>query len=182
MTFFKNIVYASHVRDILSNASIGAAPVPGNLNGASPWIFCITGPGQVVKGTKENPGEDYYTMYLSIGSPASAQVGSTDAPFIFLFPKFWNYPSVPSASPSTCLTVLPHFNRYKQTGKSYLSYQLWILLHELVHQYTYDYSGEAGREFGDVNECLRLPATRAVLNPQNYLYYVASKLFNPLRT
>ena len=118
------------------NVSSGA-PVPGNQGRASPWIFCVTGPGQVVDGMDENPGQDYYSGALSTGLPAGPYVSAdTDAPFVFLYPRFWTYPSVLSASPSTCLTVLPHFNRYKQDREKFVSYQLWILLHELVHQYT----------------------------------------------
>ena len=175
---FKDITYASRVREVLYNVSIGT-PVPGNRAGASPWIFCITGPGQVKWERDENPGGDLYYRYMSHNSPATVHF-SRDAPFIFIFPRFWNYPSVPSASPSTCLTVVPHFNNYKQNGEDYISYQLWILLHEFIHHYTYDYSPEADREIFLVNDCLRLPASKAIGNPQNYIFYVASEFFDPL--
>ena len=116
---------------------------------------------------------------MSHNSPATVHF-SRDSPFIFIFPRFWNYPSVPSASPSTCLTVVPHFNNYKQNGEDYISYQLWILRHEFIHHYTYDYSPEVDREIFFVNDCLRLPASKAIGNPQSYIFYVASEFFNPL--
>ena len=179
MTFFKNIAYASRVREVLYNASIGA-PIPANLAGASPWIFCITAPGQAKWGTNQNPGGDLYYEYMSHISPAIVNL-SRDATFVFLFPKFWNYPSVPSASPSTCLTVLPHFNNYKQNGEDYVSYQLWILLHEFIHLYTYDYNPKTVTEESFyVNDCLRLPASKAIINAQSYIFYVASKFSNLL--
>ena len=55
-----------------------------------------------------------------------------------------------------------------------LNYQTWHLLHELVHFYVYA-SNHAEVDFYGVNECAYLSGRTAIVNPQSYSYYAASK-------
>lgn len=175
-TFFKDITYAPYVHNILYNISTGA-PLPSNANGipaASPGIFCLTGLGQVIEGSQEQPGQDFYSKCLEMDAFAMARVESSSAHLVFLCPRFWTQPAIPGRVKGACLTVLPHFNRFKQDGGSLLGYRIWVLLHELVHHYIYETSGTED-DFYSVNECAALSASAAVENAQNFVFYVASK-------
>ena len=92
-----------------------------------------------------------------------------DAEEIIICPLFFNYPAVPSTS--QCLTVNKYQEKFYQDGSQMYEFQLWILLHEIVHFY----KGGLWPEVYDVNACLRLNAGKSVVNAQNYLYYAASK-------
>ena len=172
MAFFKDISYAPRVRDVLQKVSTGA-PIPQNTRGDKPWIYCVTRPNQVI--IDQGLGSDLYLDSLADGRLAQTNVGVLDSQFIFLFPGFWKEPSVPSASPRRCLTLLPHFNKYREDGRSFISYQIWTLVHELVHQYAADLNQGSEGEAMYVNDCVQLPASKAVANAQNYVYYIASK-------
>lgn len=54
-------------------------------------------------------------------------------------------------------------------------FQVWMLMHELVHFYSEQDLPPNYKEFYLVNECLRLSPTESVENPANYVYYAASK-------
>ena len=176
MAFFKDINYASQVREVLQKVSTGA-PIPLNTKGASPWIYCITGPNQVIEVTGwDNHESDFYLDSLADGRLAHTDWGNyDDSEYVFLYPGFWKLPSIPSASPSRCLTLLPHFNKYKPGDQAYVRYQFWVLMHELAHQYPPDSFQDLYGEVMSVNACIQLPASEAIRNAQNYVYYVASK-------
>ncbi|KAL9135983.1 MAG: hypothetical protein Q9175_002801, partial [Cornicularia normoerica] len=176
-TFFKDITYASYVHDILYNITTGAT-LPSNASGlpvSNPGIFCLTGHGQVIQGSQERPGQDFYDKCLERNAFAMAQVDTPGAHLVFLCPRFWTQPAIPGRSTSACLTVLPHFNRFKQDdGGRLLSYQVWVLLHELAHHYIYETS-RTEVDIYSANDCAQLSASAAVENAQNFVFYVASK-------
>ena len=175
-TFFKDINYAPYVHDILSNISTGA-PIPSNASNvpaASPGIFCLTAPGQVIEGSRERPGQDFYSKCLQMNAFAMARVETSSAHLIFLCPPFWTQPAIPGRVKGACLTVSPHFNRFKQDGGRLLGYRVWVLLHELVHHYIFERSGTQD-DFYSANECAGLSASAAMENAQNFVFYVASK-------
>lgn len=58
-------------------------------------------------------------------------------------------------------------------------YQLWYILHELVHYYVYA-TKESHLDIYGVNACLVLRSASAVLNAQSYVYYVASEWMTQL--
>lgn len=175
-TFFEDITYASYVHDILYNISTGAA-LPSNTNDvpdASPGIFCLTGLGQVIEGSQESPGQDFYSKCLERKAFAMARLENSAAHLVFLCPRFWTQPAIPGRSKSACLRVLPHFNRFEEDGGRLLSYRVWVLLHELAHHYIFETSGTEVDVYS-VNECAGLSASAAVENAQNFVFYVASK-------
>ena len=176
-TFFKDSAFASYVHNILYNISTGA-PLPSNAASApaaSPVIFCLTGPGQVIEGSQERPGQDFYSKCLERNAFAMARVEQSAAHLIFICPRFWTQPAIPGmSSTGTCLKVLPHFNRFAGDGGRFLSYRIWVLLHELAHQYIFETRGTEVDVY-PVNECAGLDAVAAVENAQNYAFYVASK-------
>lgn len=95
---------------------------------------------------------------------------------IVLCPSFWAYPSLPpsSKSKSACLRVDPHFNRFRDTGKRLVNFQIWVLLQELALSYIYSRSGSL-LDVSNANDCYMLAASDAVNNARNYVYYVASE-------
>ena len=95
---------------------------------------------------------------------------------IVLCPAFWSYPTIPPPSNVNCLTVDPLFDRFRESGKRLINYQLWVIMHELAHNYVYARSGSLS-ELSSVNDCVSLAASSAVNNAQNYVFYAASKCF-----
>lgn len=96
------------------------------------------------------------------------------SPYIVICPVFFTQASIPVQSTASCLTIDPYRNRFVQDGKSLIKYQLWHILHELVHYYVYS-TVEDHIDIYGINACLALPARAAVLNAQSYVYYAASK-------
>lgn len=177
-TFFKDITHASYVHNLLYNISTGA-PLPSNAVGVpavSPAFFCLTGLGQVIQGSRESPGQDFYSKCLERNAFAMAQVDTPGVHLVFLCPRFWTLqPAIPRLrSKNACLTVLPHFNRFGQDGARLLGSQVWALLHELAHHYIYQTS-RTELDLYSANECAGLSASEAVENAQNFVFYVASK-------
>ena len=188
-TFFKNIAFAPTVYDILSNITTGAPISPGphavvdapsELFGPpiTPQFVCVTDYGQL-KWSLEAGGQggnqfDAYTACQQ--SPVHAfGIFGTKFPknSIVLCPAFWTYAPIPSLSKSTCLTVDPHFNRFRDTGRRMVNYQLWVILHELAHAYIYARNGQLA-DVSTANDCTSLSARSAVNNAQNYVFYAAS--------
>ena len=56
-----------------------------------------------------------------------------------------------------------------------VTYQLWVLLHEMAHAYIYAANGSSSDMYL-VNDNLDLPAAEAVKNAQSFTCYVASML------
>lgn len=189
-TFFKNIAFASTVHDILSSITTGAPISPGphaikdapsELFGPpiTPQFVCITGYDQL-RWSLEAGGEggtqfDAYTACEQSPVLAFAVFG-TKFPknSIVLCPDFWTYAPIPPMSKATCLAVDPHFNRFRDTGRRFIGYQLWVILHELAHAYIYAHSGQL-LDVSTANDCTSLSATSAVNNAQNYVFYAASE-------
>ena len=81
-----------------------------------------------------------------------------------------------SPAKSECLTVDPNRDtRFIEGGESIGRFQLWILLNQLVQLYIFG-ADRTQLNLVTVNECLGLPADKAVMNAQNFVYYVAGKL------
>ena len=118
---------------------------------------------------------DGYTDCIRVGAAAIAILGIR---VIILCPEFFSFPAQPPRSKSQCMTVDPqHPNSFLGDGESMVKYQLWVLLHELAHQYIYAANGGSS-DIYLVNDNLDLLAAEAVRNAQSFTYYVASKLAN----
>lgn len=188
--FFKNIAFAPIVYDILSNITTGVpiSPGPHATPDASPELFgwpvtpqfiCVTGYGQVTWSLEAggNGGRqfDAYTVCQQSPVHAFAIIGTRFSKnSIVLCPAFWNYAAIPSRAKSNCLTMDPHFNRFRDVGRRLVNYQLWVILHELAHNYIYARSGGQG-DISTANDCNSLSAGSAVNNAQNFVYYAASE-------
>ena len=171
-TFFKDIAHAPYVRDVFYNITTGVSvpPEPG-AQSSTPVFICVDGRDQV--SYRENGKRvDVYTRCRALGEvPAIALLKS---PYIVICPFFFTLPSIPAQSTSTCLTVDSYRTRFVQNGKSLVKYQLWHVLHELVHYYVYA-TVQDHMDIYNINACLALKAKNAVLNAQSYVYYAASK-------
>ena len=172
MTFFKNVAYAPYVRDVVSNITRAApvAPEPG-APPTLPIFYCVNGRDQITFREK-NRGVDAYTRCRSYTeAPAMALLGSS---YIVLCPAFFNHLSIPAASNASCYTINSTSNKFVQDGKSLVKYRLWHLMHEMIHYYVYASTQNNADVYG-INACLAMPGSKAIMNPQSYTYYVASK-------
>ena len=189
-TFFKHVSFAPEVHDIYSNIMVGTPVAPGPYAlrhpppGAfgvprTPQFICVTEREQVTwseaAGGLGGSQIDAYTACENSPLQAFGIFGTKYLQnTIVLCPAFWNFLAIPSSSKSACMPVDPHFNRFRADGKRLVNYQLWILLHELAHIYVYAKTGLL-IDVMPPNDCALLTGGNAVGNPQNYVYYAASK-------
>lgn len=189
-TFFKHVSFASDVHDIYSNIMLGTPvspgphaikyPPPGAFGvPRTPQFICVTGREQftwsLAPGGLGGKQSDAYTTcglgpVHAFGIFGSKYVQNT----IVLCPAFWDFAAIPSSSKSTCLTVDPHFNRFRSEAKRMVNYQLWVLLRQLAHIYIYAKSGSLA-DVTPANDCALLSGSTAVNNAQSYVFYAASK-------
>ena len=175
-TFFKDVSRAPYVRTVFSNVTKGVsvATAPGSPS-SEPNFICVDARDQV---TWDENGQqvDAYTRCGGGEWPAMALLTT---PYIVICPLFFTQAAVPVQSSASCLKVRPYLNRFAQGGKSLIVYQVWHLLHELVHYYVYSTEQDSLDVYG-VNQCVDLPGGKAMLNAQSYVYYVASKKMTQL--
>ena len=170
-TFFKDVSYAPYVREIFTNITGGASVVPSSDTPSTVPIFvCIDGRDQVIY-SLNNARIDAYDRCQSSGYVTSVALLGT--PYILICPKFYNHPSVPVKTPTSCLTVDPSGSRFLQNGLSLIKYKIWHIIHELLHYYVWANKREM-LDIYNVNKCVDLPGRRAVLNPSSYEYYATS--------
>lgn len=171
-TLFKDIAYVPYVRDVFSNITTGTSvpPEPGTQS-STPIFICVDGQDQVSYRENDKRVDAYSRCRTHSETPAIALLKS---PYIVLCPFFFTQPSIPLQSASSCLTVASHRTRFVQNGKTLIKYQLWHVLHELVHYYVYS-TLQDNIDIYNINACLALTAKSAVLNAQSYVYYAASK-------
>lgn len=173
-TFFKHVAYAPYVRDVFSNITKGASvpPKPGRAS-EPPIFYCVDGRDQVIFNVSNSNKEvDVFTRcrtYVGISAIALPRT-----PYIAICPAFFNRPVVPTKSPGNCFSINPQSDRYALDGRSSLNYQVWHIMHELIHYYVYSTKQKRVNIYS-VNACVDLPGGYAVLNPQSYIYYAASK-------
>ena len=179
--FFKDINRATFVRDILKNVANGV-PVPPlggqGIAAQSPLMFCTTGENQATYITAAGVRIDTYTFCME-NPRVSAYIWRGQS-ITVLCPTFFKNPAVPVRTPESCLTVDPHFNVFRHDDKRFSDYQLWILLHELVHYYTFALGDNREPDIEPegsylVNYCLMLPAKMAVNHAYSYVYFVADE-------
>ena len=190
-TFFKNIAFAPNVYKILSNIATGApfSPGPHGIKNApfeafgspiTPQFVCVTDHEQITwsLGAGGLGGTQIDAYVVCQNSPVHA-FGIFGTRFlknsIVLCPSFWTYAAIPTLSKSSCLTVDPHFNRFRENGRRLVNYQLWVILHELAHAYIYASTGVLS-DVSTANDCMSLAASSAVSNAQNFVFYAASEL------
>ncbi len=175
-TFFKDITHAPYVQRVFSNITEGVSVSPEP--GTQPWaprFVCVDGQDQVT--FSENYDRvDAFTRCHDLGEAPAYILLAT--PYIVICPAFFTQAAIPVQSTASCLTVDSHRNKFVQDGKSLIKYQLWLILHELVHYYVYSIEEDTIDIYG-INFCLALPGRSAVLNAQSYVYYVASKWIVP---
>ena len=171
VTFFKDVSYAPYVREVFTNITGGASIVPSpDTPPLVPTFVCIDGRDQVSYSLNKALIDAYDRCQSSGYVTAVALLGT---PYLLICPKFFNKPSVPVKTPTSCLSVDPSGSRFLQSGTSQVEYQIWYIIHELVHYYIWPTKREKV-DIYDVNKCVELPGHRAVLNPTSYEYYASS--------
>lgn len=175
-TFFKDITYAPYIRSIFNKIKTAAPAVANpNMPASTPLFVCIDDREQVSwgEGSKKVDALDFCSN--SHGAPAAALMGT---PYIIICPLFFEQPAIPSTSATDCFDIhprIPHF--FAQDGKAMVKYQMWHLMHEMVHYYLVTSKPKNYRDLDvyGVNQCLDLLGSQAVMNPNSYTYYAASK-------
>ena len=90
--------------------------------------------------------------------------------YVFLCPRVLSLKKVPDSE--DCVGMLP--DGLYSTGHGLAMTQLSILLHELVHIYL-GAAPQLEPEINGLHAVLDLPASESVINPANYVFYVASR-------
>ncbi len=171
-TFFKDIAYAPFVRDILSNIANGTSVIPeAGAESLAPRFICVDDRDQVTFDLKGKQEDVYDFCRSRAESPALILLAAS---MIFLCPTFFTFPAVPVQSSASCYSVDPHRNQFVQKGRNLVEYQIWSVMHEMVHYYTFAKTARLVDEYG-INDCLALLGRDAIVNPESYSYYVASK-------
>lgn len=168
---FQDAAYAPYVRKVFSNITIGASVPPEPGRSSVPPIFICVDDRHQVTYLENGILQDAYTSYRTHDWAALALL---KRPEILISPLFFTYPAIPLQSTANCLTVNPRLKYFVQNGLSLVKYQLWIILHELVHYYVWS-TKEFHRDVYAINRCLDLLSRDAVVNAQSYVYYAASK-------
>ena len=101
--------------------------------------------------------------------PKANAMWVANSPFIFLCPVFFTYPEVPTSV--NCVGGRATRTTFS-TGQGLGANQFGILFHELVHLYLD--SPPLEPEMMGLWESLDLPASESVINPTNYVFYLAS--------
>lgn len=173
-TFFKDYTYAGYVRSILTNAFTGIAVQPGMPgNPASPQAICVSSPGQL----QIRRGENLFDMHIECTKrPPNHAYILTGTSLIVVCPSFFDIPMAPAPGSSDCLPVIGFLNRFSEPGRRLIEYQIYVLLHEISHYYTYAAS-QTRFDHYDINTCFHLGPLISSQNAQNYAFYVASKSF-----
>lgn len=181
MTFFKDIRHRAYVREVFSNITRGAsvAPEPGmpGMETHAPIFFCVDGRDQFTWKTDDNNTVDAYTRCRSYTEvPAMALLNT---PYTIICPAFHSQEAIPAQSTASCYNVVSNQNRFEQDGKNLIRYQIWHIIHELVHYYVWS-TTERNFDVYPINACLNLRNGFAALNPNSYTYYAASKRLTQL--
>ena len=181
-TFFKHVNNVPYVRSIIQNIALGnPVSIDGNGHRNFPGFICVTAREQVWVRDESGETVDFYEHCLQRPrTAATSDLTSSSRPMTILCPLFFKSPAIPPSSRTGCLGVDPATNAFISNGAHIINFQLWHIMHELVHMYIYWSSG--GRlDFYHVNDCLSLSANQSVQNAQSYAFYAASALqiFNP---
>ena len=172
-TFFKDIAYAPYVRKIFSEISgaVAVSPDPGGP-AWTPTFVCIDGLGQTTWGQGRKTIDAYHYCQADRTTPAAVLL---PRPFTIICPVFFEDLALPAPTKTSCLSIDPkHPHLFAQDGGSLCVYQVWYLLHEMVHYYVWA-SKQDSSDFYFVNQCAQLSGREAILNAQSYIYYAASK-------
>ena len=172
--FFKSAKYLHDIHHILSNVSIGAIVpervwFPGLLPNPAK-VICLTGVGQMFVGH----GKDVYMECIT--QNARTQILDSSWAIVICPAFFTSYHALPPTSHDQCLSIDPKTpTELVGSGSSLIDFQLFALFGAVASLYIrtiWDRNYE-GRVW-TVNSCLSLTASRASMNPQSYMFYLAS--------
>lgn len=135
--------------------------------------MCAKNKGDIVY-RDEGREKDAYTECLSHGSLPTINLLHGQPRAIILCPSFFEDRPIPPRLKSDCLDLDHDSTRFIEDGTRLTQFQLFTLLYELVHLYIMMAHGGDGN-VRPVDACMRLRGERAIHNPQNFVYYVASE-------
>ncbi|CAL8577114.1 hypothetical protein XPA_002960 [Xanthoria parietina] len=198
-TFFHSpLVAANQVSKLLTDITTGRTAYPpssaymggevedGNgihpLRSGNPTFVCITEPGLELGTGGDDPDLDGYALCKD--NPALVMDHFRGTQYINVCPQFFTI-GLPALPPDgRCLGVSRILNRFRGSGALLSHVQVWVLLEEVVGYYMGGTKGKGTEDVGyhqgkgegvtDVNECVRLGATKALRNEMSFVYYVAS--------
>ncbi|KAL8876265.1 MAG: hypothetical protein Q9192_008892 [Flavoplaca navasiana] len=195
-TFFHSpLIAADKVSKILNDISTGRPAYPPSpeeeesfhttnpLVHGHPTFVCITEPGWKFGHKGEDPDLDGFDLCRE--NPALVMDHFKRTQYINVCPQFFTIGLPPVPPKGQCLRVNKILNRFQGSGASISHFQVWVLLQEIAGYYMGGIHGAGVKDFGyylgrgegvsNVNECVKLGATRAVRNEMSFVYYVASE-------
>ncbi|KAL8704698.1 MAG: hypothetical protein Q9201_002160 [Fulgogasparrea decipioides] len=151
--FFKGVGSAV-VNELLSQI-IAGSPIPNNDRLVKPTIVCV------------KPNLPYLCR-----DPRVVATSHPGTQYVYLCPNLMNLKMSPDGS--NCVAT-PHYDLVS-TGQGLARTQLTVLLHELVNIYLASRPGFSPLEpeVNGLSAVLALPYTQSVINPANYVFYVAN--------
>ncbi|KAL8993280.1 MAG: hypothetical protein Q9169_006464 [Polycauliona sp. 2 TL-2023] len=195
-TFFHNpLIAASTVSRILTDISTGRSAYPPSdallrsnglhpLVNGNPTFICITEPGlNLGRSDGPEPDLDGYDLCQKDG-PALVMDHFVETQYINVCPSFFTIGIPPLPPKNHCLRVNRILNRFQGSGAVMSHFQIWVLLEEIVGYYMGGWKGVGVKDFGyyegrgegisHINDCMALPAKKAIRNEMSFVYYVAS--------
>lgn len=144
------------VNTVLTNIALGTN-VPSNGKTWQPTIICT------------NPDMPEIANHWNLCQQSVVQgTHQRNTQYVLLCPRIFELKSVPDAT--DC--VGPRANGMLSTGQGLARSVMAILLHELVHMYLDPQ--HLPQDYYGIHAVLDLPASESVINPPNYVFYVAS--------
>ena len=190
-TFFGPSTSALFVSQLLTNITKGPSILQLNAfsNGA-PIFACLTGEQQLVATSEARLTVD---MYDQCDNKTTDIFYISSSSYIVACPSLFtggvsgiDYPDavpIPGALGSVeCPTVNPVVNRFRGNGIDFATSLPWMMLNQLASYYINGTEALPANDTYDINKCLDLTPQESVLNPQSYVYYVASKFFKNVVT
>ena len=171
VTFFKDVSYALYVRKVFTNITGGASIVLGpNTLSIVPIFVYIDGRDQVIYSLNKALIDAYDRYQSSSYIIAIALLGTL---YLLIYSKFFNKPSVPVKTPTSCLSVDSSGSRFLQTSTSLVQYQIQFIIYKLIYYYIQPTKREK-IDIYNINKYVELLSYRAVLNLTSYKYYASS--------
>lgn len=178
-TFFGTASNVPYVEKVLLNVTTGISLYPSARQfhqTGSPLLVCATAGGQVVTNRDR---KDYY--YECVLDPFRSLIAISGTPYIVICPYFFLTKALDSPPAHNCLTMDSSTDRFLGTGSAFTNFKVLALLDGILRYYLYATTRLSSNLVTDVDTCVRLGARQKVENPSNYVYYIASEFFTPIR-
>ncbi|KAL8709880.1 MAG: hypothetical protein Q9220_005496 [cf. Caloplaca sp. 1 TL-2023] len=182
-TFFKDISYAPFVQDILTKIEDGAKVSPGlnahhNFGETAPMLACADNPDHDPNKIPKEQRSIFEAIlaYAYNYCPSALSAWMLETPVIVLCRNFFKHPRMPTRG---ICPFGPDLDKSYNGGYILLNSQVANLLTDIAHYYIHSKEpgdGVLSKKVYRVVDCFHLDAKASSFNPNNYVFYVFSKL------